>query len=181
MLYWPNFFSASEHQRLLQVSKPLMKKLRPEKNTLAKGRTGAILPADSSVTGMLLSEDVCVRVGRKVGADLLPGSYPVELRAYPVGSYMDWHADEVMYREPQFEMIYTLINTSDSETQWKDGDGSVISQWAEPNSLIVVQAGGPLHQVTRITRGQRFILKGVLTPTLETNEVFHQNLERDAF
>jgi len=106
----------------------------------------------------------------------------MELRVYRPGSYMDWHVDEVMYREPQFEAIFTVENSTDSETQWKEpGNQSLVSRWAEPNSLIVLRAGGPLHQVTRATKGRRVILKFLLTPTLEKNEVFDQNLNRRAF
>ena len=32
----------------------------------------------------------------------MPADYPVELRRYPSGSFMDWHKDEVMYDLPQF-------------------------------------------------------------------------------
>ena len=36
---------------------------------------------------------------------------------------MDWHQDVALYVEPQYELVFTLENTSDSQTQWQDADG----------------------------------------------------------
>jgi len=181
VIYRPNFLPADDYRAVLEECQPILRIAKPEKNTLAKGRLGVYLPEGSKAVRRVLSEEVCTRVGRKVGAELLPGDFPVELRVYPVGSYMDWHSDEVMYCSPQYEMIYTLENTTDSETQWEDPRGGVVSQWAEPNSLIAIRAGGPLHQVTKSRSGRRSILKFVLTPTLDKTEEFHENFNRDAF
>ena len=82
-----------------QACRPIAKRARPEKNSLAKGRMGAYLGETNEAAAAVLSQDVCKRLGRKLQMPvLLPGDFPVELRMYPKGSYMDWHVDEVMYR-----------------------------------------------------------------------------------
>lgn len=40
--------------------------------------------------------------------------FPIELRQYPRGAEMPWHLDEQMYASPQWELIYTIDNSSDS-------------------------------------------------------------------
>mmetsp|Transcript_27439 Transcript_27439/g.71210 ORF Transcript_27439/g.71210 Transcript_27439/m.71210 type:complete len:272 (+) Transcript_27439:71-886(+) len=182
VLYWPSFLAREEFELVAAECEPLLGRTKPERNTLAKGRRGMYLPAESMTAALLLGEGTRERVGRKVGhLALLAGDYPVELRLYPVSSYMDWHVDELMYTEPQYEMILTLENSTDSFTQWVDANGQTVSTWAEPNSLIVVKAGAALHQVTRVKKGRRAILKFILTPTLDRTQAFEDNLSRVAF
>jgi hypothetical protein len=104
---------------------------------------------------------------------------PVELRLYErFGSSMAWHHDDVLYDPPQFEVIFTLENTSDCRTMWKiqhhDEDiGGGMSTMNDPsssihnevetaiNSILLLEAGpsGPIHCVTSLRRGRRLILK----------------------
>lgn len=89
------------------------------------------------------------------GSDVVP----IEYRKYPPGSQgMKWHHD-VQLIGRQYECVYTLTNTSDSQTKWRDLIGKEHAIWAEPNSLIVVQAGGVEHAVTPVTSGERTIVK----------------------
>ena len=44
-----------------------------------------------------------------------------------------------MYQEPQYELIYTLENTSDSYTEFQDRAGKIHSIWAQPNSLLIIR------------------------------------------
>lgn len=37
---------------------------------------------------------------------------------------MDWHKDEVLFAKPQYELVYTVSNSSDSITQWIDAGGT---------------------------------------------------------
>lgn len=89
------------------------------------------------------------------GADAIP----VEYRQYPIGSQgMVWHRDTCLVGR-QYECVYTVTNTSDSLTLYKDMFGRIHSVRTEPNSLIVVQAGGAEHAVTPVTIGERSIVK----------------------
>ena len=73
---------------------------------------------------------------------------------------MKWHRDTMLIGR-QYECVYTLTNTSDSVTKWRDFIGNEHPVRPEPNSLIVVQAGGVEHAVTPVTIGERTIVKFV--------------------
>jgi hypothetical protein len=86
---------------------------------------------------------------------------PIEYRKYPIGSSgMDWHRDTPLIGK-QYECVYTVTNTSDSFTLYKDWLGRVHSKWTEPGSLVIVRAGGVLHSVTPVHKGERTIVKFV--------------------
>ena len=51
--------------------------------------------------------------------------------------------DDCLYTEPQYELVYTLDNTSDSRTEFRDAAGTVHSLWAEPNSLLIIRCAPP--------------------------------------
>jgi hypothetical protein len=70
-----------------------------------------------------MNQRVAERISGLVGQKVLPADVPVEYRVYPVGSSMEWHQDVALYTEPQYELVFTLENTSDSQTQWQDADG----------------------------------------------------------
>ena len=57
------------------------------------------------------------------------------------------------------QAVYTIKNEGDSVTQWRDVHGKLHEKWTEPNSLILVLAGGAPHRVQPMKRGQRLILK----------------------
>jgi hypothetical protein len=89
---------------------------------------------------------------------------PAELRVYQRrGAGMAWHQDDVLYDPPQVEVVFTIENTSNCETRWKKGpdddDGEEASVETDPNSALVLAAGGPRHCVTSLQRGRRVIVK----------------------
>eukprot|EP00775_Hariotina_reticulata_P008250 gene8250-8439_t len=112
---------------------------------------------------------------------LFMSDFPVELRQYPKGSDMPWHRDEQLYASPQWELIFTVDNTSDSWTQWRDEAGQEHSIWTEPNSLLAVEAEGWDHQVLPVKRGLRTILKMAYTCTNAKLPAFAENLTREAY
>jgi hypothetical protein len=90
----------------------------------------------------------------------LSSHLPVEVRLYETfGAGMAWHADDVLYDPPQVEAVVTLDNTSDCVTMWKFGEQKMKSQETDPNSVVLLKAGGPLHCVSPLKRGRRIILK----------------------
>lgn len=85
----------------------------------------------------------------------------VDLRVYErVGSGMPWHVDDVLVDPPQIEIVLTLENTSDCVTLWKTKNG-IQSVETDPNSAIILRAGGSEHCVTSLKQGRRAILKCV--------------------
>eukprot|EP00878_Enallax_costatus_P035194 GHUV01039194.1.p2 GENE.GHUV01039194.1~~GHUV01039194.1.p2 ORF type:complete len:113 (+),score=8.78 GHUV01039194.1:854-1192(+) len=107
--------------------------------------------------------------------------FPIELRQYPRGSDMPWHLDEQMYASPQWEIIYTIDNSSDSYTKWRDDSGQEHSIWTEPNSLLAVEAEGWEHRVLPVKKGVRTILKMAFTTTNMKLPAFEANLSREAY
>jgi len=77
---------------------------------------------------------------------------------------MDWHTDDVLYTHPQVEVIFTVFNTSNCRTMYKDkserGD-DLYEVETEPNSVLLVPAGDALHKVSPLKYGKRIIVKFV--------------------
>ena len=101
---------------------------------------------------------------RRAGLPRLRKAFQMEFREYEVGSSMEWHRDEVLSRPPQWELVYTLENSSDSVTRWAPGHlevlrGEVEELWTAPNSALLLEAGGVVHMVKELTMGHRSILK----------------------
>lgn len=86
-----------------------------------------------------------------------------------------------LYAQPQWECIYTIDNTSDSVTQWRDDGGALHEQATSPNSLLAVLAEAWDHRVTPVRRGGRAIIKFAMTSTSEQLPSFRANLERQAY
>jgi hypothetical protein len=162
----------------------LRPKLAPELNCIAAGRLGCYLASRSATHKALSSAELAAKLTRRLRSrlPLAAASYPMELRHYPRGSSMPWHSDEALYSDPQWELIYTVDNDSDSETEWRDAAGRLHGAWTPPGSLLCVRAEGWQHRVTSVRRGSRLIVK--LCYTVEGAAVlpsFAQNLGRVAY
>mmetsp|Transcript_15418 Transcript_15418/g.35423 ORF Transcript_15418/g.35423 Transcript_15418/m.35423 type:complete len:109 (+) Transcript_15418:502-828(+) len=72
---------------------------------------------------------------------------------------MEWHVDDVLYNPPQVEVVWTLENTSDCQTMWKNEKGAICSIETDPNSLLLLEAGGAPHAVSSLSNGKRVIIK----------------------
>ena len=161
-----------------QRSARRQRELKPETlESVAVGRLGCFLEPRDPVCVALSRPESVERLRRICGDDRLePADFPVELRRYPVGSSMGWHKDEVLYEEPQLEVVLTLENTSDSQTRWERADGSVRGAWLPPNSLLLVKAEGATHGVTTVRRGDRLIAKFVLTASPVKLQAWYDNI-----
>lgn len=162
----------------------LRPRLAPELNCIASGRLGCYLSNRSATHAALSDPGLAKKLTRRLRSrlPLVPASYPMELRHYPRGASMPWHSDEALYAEPQWELIYTVDNDSDSETEWRDAAGRLHGAWTPPGSLLCVRAEGWQHRVTGVRRGSRLIVK--LCYTVEGATVlpsFAQNLGRAAY
>jgi len=166
-LYIPQFLSPSDHRHLLaELSKV---RLIDENNPVAPGRLRTfMLPGTvthSVFTSPQLTEYFSTVFSKRLEPAAIPSprriTIPVEYRKYQVGcGGMKWHRDTSLIGR-QYECVYTVANTSDSMTLTRDWLGNEDAVWAEPNSLIVVQAGGVMHGVSPVTIGERSIVKFV--------------------
>ena len=182
LLYVRNFFDAATSARVREECEKMRGSVTLEHRACARQRLGMMVPSDNFVHEACVAKEVAERLsGLLLGeghvANLVAGDVPVEYRVYPVGGSMDWHKDVALYTQPQYEIVYTVTNTSDSTTEWEDErTGMRYGGWTEPNSVIVVRAEGAPHRVTGVTRGERSIIKFVLTQTLEKTDDFFDNL-----
>lgn len=173
-----NFLSPRVFRELQREARGFVAQLQPETvEAVAKGRWGMYLSPGSTTSRVLRSADVRDALRRVTGRDLEASDFPVELRRYPLHSSMDWHHDEPIYEEPQVELVYTLDNDTDSETQWETRDGRIVSRFMRPNSLLVVEADGVKHRVTPVTRGNRMIVKFAYTSCREKLPSWYDNLD----
>ena len=91
---------------------------------------------------------------------LLKPNFPIEYRYYPKGSSgMKTHSDTILFNPPQYEVVYTIQNSSDSYTGWYSKDNKLTRIHTEPNSAIIIKAGSNRHYVSPVKEGDRSILK----------------------
>jgi predicted 2-oxoglutarate/Fe(II)-dependent dioxygenase YbiX len=137
-----------------------------EKGSYAQGRKGTQLSRSDPICDVFSSTAVIDRIkkasGRSGSLSIPLELFPMEIREYTIGSSMDWHVDDCLFKEPQLELVYTSENESDSETKWKDARGQTRSVFTEANSLIIIEAGAAEHAVTPLKRGKRTILKALV-------------------
>jgi hypothetical protein len=134
-------------------------------SSVAQNRLGASLADDSDTVRIFQNGSLLKLVQQLTNEPTmeLSSHLPVEVRLYEtLGAGMAWHADDVLYDPAQVEVVVTLENTSDCVTMWKIGgeqQQNMKSQETDPNSVVLLKAGGPLHCVTPLKRGRRIILK----------------------
>lgn len=181
----PNALPPSIALQVARECRALRPKLAPELNCIASGRLGCYLSARSATHAALSDKELAERLTRKLRSalPLSASEFPMELRHYPSGSSMPWHSDEALYGpQPQWELIYTVDNDSDSETEWRDAQGRLHGAWTPPGSLLCVRAEGWQHRVTPVRRGSRLIVKLAYAPEGAAKlPSFAQNLGRAAY
>lgn len=139
--------------------------LHKEVCTIAQNRVGASLPSCCDTVKILSNGSLCQLVRRVTGDDtmILSSNLQVQVRSYVLsGASMAWHVDDVLYDPPQIEVVFTVENNSDCVTMYKEGE-RLHSIETDPNSVLMLRAGGPLHCVTSLKRGRRVILKCAYT------------------
>ena len=178
----PNFLPGDVFTSIVQDTRRLRSQLKPEKGSMAVGRLGRVLDSRSDAHQCLTSTTVSERLNRYIGSPEKPfiaSEYPIELRVYREGSGMEWHVDDLLYDQPQCEMVLVLENSSDSSTEFIDAAGVLHSEWTPPNSALLVRAGGAQHRVQPLRRGERTILKMVWQPdgAARREDRFHTHLD----
>tara|TARA_Y100000817_G_scaffold297838_1_gene274486 strand:- start:2643 stop:3260 length:618 start_codon:yes stop_codon:yes gene_type:complete len=172
VFYIPNFLDEEDHKQILELDKN-KKDFIFEEFRYSK-------PLENGISyDILYSDKYLDKVKRVIPNEIFPSEFPIEHRYYPSeSSGMQWHKDLLMYKEPQYEGIFTIRNTSESVTEWIDKDNKIHSLWTEPNSLLIVKAQGSPHHVTPIVKGSREILKIIYTQTNETNKNYDDEMKR---
>jgi len=175
-IYENDFLPSGDRDTMLQALKKLTPKLKKD-HSFATKRKSALVPVTSPAYALWTGKQMRERLQALTQPEAVPGDFPMEIRLYPLGASMDWHVDDLMYQEPQYELVYTLDNTSDSYTEFEDSSGRVHSIWAQPNSLLVIRAAGVRHRVTTVSEGERSIIKFLYTTSYDKTELYSQVLD----
>ena len=156
--YIEDFFSEEDFLMIKRECSKLVKNLKDPQNPLAPNRLSVDVPNKNYISKKCNSPETKIKL--KIPENTEPSDIPVEYRKYPMGGSMDWHKDVVLYTHPQYEMVYTVDNTSDSKTLWYDPQNKIVNEiTTKPNSMIVIKADDIQHCVTPVTHGERSIIK----------------------
>jgi hypothetical protein len=173
--YIENFLTEEEYNYIKKYTKNI-KNLKSENFRLIK----PIL--DKRINNIFYSQKYIEKINNIVNSDLKESEFPIEFRVYPEGSQgMNCHKDTLLYVEPQYEIIYTIENESDSYTNWYSNLGWNNKIYTKPNSLIIVKAQGNLHCVSPVNKGYRTILKLIYTKTDKYNNNYIKEMNRFKF
>jgi len=163
IIYLENIFDPSIFKQIKMECKNLNKNLK--KDYLINGKRFGTYIKNGYIYNILHNIKFNNLINNIVNNNCIMSTFPIEYRLYPKGSNgMKWHSDTLLFDKPQYECVYTIENTSDSKTQYKNNN-KTISLKTKPNSLLIVIANGPLHNVTPINVGYRTILKFIFQNT----------------
>jgi len=170
--YIDNFLTNEEYNYIKNYTRSI-KNLKSEKFRLIK----PIL--ENKINNIFYSEKYINKIKEIINEDIKKSDFPIEFRVYPTGSEgMKCHKDTLLYEKPQYEMVYTIENESDSYTNWYSYLGWNNIIYTKPNSLIIVKAQGTIHCVSPINKGYRTILKLIYTQTEKYNENYLKEIKR---
>ena len=170
--YIENFLTNEEYNYIKNYTKSI-KNLKSEKFRLIK----PIL--DNKINNIFYSEKYINKINNIINSNIKKSDFPIEFRVYPTGSQgMKCHKDTLLYEKPQYEMVYTIENESDSYTNWYSYLGWNNKIYTKPNSLIIVKAQENIHCVSSINEGYRTILKLIYTQTDKYNKNYLKEMKR---
>ena len=134
---------------------------------------------DENIDNIFYSEKYINKIKNVINGNIKKSDFPIEFRIYPEGSSgMKCHKDTLLYEKPQYEMVYTIENESDSYTNWYSYFGWNNKIYTKPNSLIIVKAQGNIHCVSPVNKGFRKILKLIYTQTNNYNRNYINEMKR---
>lgn len=156
--------------------------LSDETYSIAKNRSNVKLNNYHFFNELFYSPEILDKIYNETGLDLKYSDLaPIEYRKYNLNSSMGWHKDTVLSNNgiPQFEMVFSVINNSDSKTYWIENfnneilpnnviknkdlpcNNSLFEIQSQPNSAIILQADDIEHSVSPLQNGNRTIIKVV--------------------
>tara|TARA_B110000444_G_scaffold24279_1_gene20093 strand:+ start:241 stop:828 length:588 start_codon:yes stop_codon:yes gene_type:complete len=160
VFYSTNFFEKFVHEKIKKDCLEFNSQLVDEDIPDNVKRKRFYIDPTHDIHKLLNSDEVKNKLG--FSGYELSVDVPVEYRVYGMGGHMNWHSDTQLYDPEQYELIYTIDNTSDTTFNWKQPiTGKIQSLEPKPNSILYVRANGAPHMVSEITDGFRYILKFV--------------------
>lgn len=170
--YLEDFLSNEEYNYIKNYTKSL--------NNFKSERFRLIKPIyNEKINNIFYSDKYLNKIKKIINKNVKKSNFPIEFRIYPEGSSgMKCHKDTLLYEEPQYEMVYTIENESDSYTNWYSYLGWNNKIYTKPNSLIIVKAQENIHCVSPVTKGYRTILKLIYTQTDKYNNNYLKEMNR---
>lgn len=160
VFYSTNFFEKFVHEKIKKDCLEFNSQLVDEDLPNNVKRKRFYIDPTHDIHKLLNSDEVKNKLG--FNGYELSVDVPVEYRVYGMGGHMNWHSDTQLYDPEQYELIYTIDNTSDTTFNWKQPiTGKIQSLEPTSNSILYVRANGAPHMVSEITDGSRCILKFV--------------------
>ena len=160
VFYIRNFLSKNEHKLIINYTRNHHKNINIKNHGFRLN-----MPLNNKkIYNIFYSKEKIKRietiVQQNTNIHLLKPNFPIEYRYYPKGSSgMKTHSDTILFTPPQYEVVYTIQNSSDSHTGWYSKDNKLTRIHTEPNSAIIIKAGSNRHYVSPVTVGVRSILK----------------------
>jgi hypothetical protein len=164
ILYRTSVFSKEEYADIQKDLQQLTFSLVDETtSSVATNRMGAGLHPSGRTVEIFQTGSLTSLVQLIMGSDYhLSTDVPVEIRTYDkAGAGMQWHVDDILYDPPQIEIVWTLENTSDCKTMWREATEVLRKLETDANSVIILKAGGVPHCVSSLKQGRRVIVKCV--------------------
>jgi hypothetical protein len=170
IIYQTSFFDASTHHQIIDECNTLLseKNTYLEQNELTTRYT-CHTPSSSKLYDFFYNPHTTGMIETLLFAELgnirIRPLYttPIDVRKYEKGGSMNWHRDDILHVKhsyPQIEVVYTVENTSDSTTDWKEDHTKIIhSVHTTANSILITQGGSVFHRVTPVTTGNRITVK----------------------
>ena len=149
-------------------------------NNLKHERFRYIKPIyDKKINDIFYSNEMINKINKIINNEIIKSDFPIEYRIYPEGSKgMHCHKDTLLYNKPQYEVVFTIENESDSYTNWYTYLGFNNIIYTKPNSIIIVKAQENTHCVSPINKGYRTILKLIYTQTNDYNNNYLKEIQR---
>jgi len=160
VFFFTNVLLQEEYQTILKECALLKPYLKEETSPNVKRKT-IVLESPTPLHTIFYGDNFLTYLYTLLGFRVKPScNLPIEFRMYENGGKMDWHRDSVHNNQPQIEIVFTLENTSDSKTLWRDEDAHETHEIVtQPNSILITQGNGAFHKVTPVTTGYRSIIK----------------------
>ena len=159
-VYYENFLSANDLSLLNQELETYNKNLENSLENLPNVYRFNTKIESDVIKNIIQSYTHIIKKLTSNNRIYLAKNFPIEYRKYIKDSFMERHVDQLIYKIPQYECLLTLTNSTDSYTIF--GNKKITTR---PNSLVILQAQGIEHEVTKVTQGERKFLKFIFTET----------------
>jgi len=137
VIYIPDFLDQKDYHRLLKLIRNDSRPYGINRNGLQKKTINS-----EQINDLFYSDQQVQKLNRITNNVVRRSKIPIEYRIYQKNKGMNWHKDILLYKEPQYECVFTVSNSSTSRTEYIDHTGKKHSVWTKPNSLMIVRADG---------------------------------------